>query len=114
MASPASRKAPRADQSCRQKHAQAEPPHVLPHKPEVRSQIVSNIGNHAPKHDQVRARLDDDLALTKVHTLLGRRGVVVSYRTLHRFATAELGRNASISYMALLGRQLGVGSGGTR
>jgi len=52
--------------------------------------------------------------LTKVHTLLGRRGVVVSYRTLHRYATAELGRNASISYMALLGRQLGVGSGGTR
>jgi transposase len=25
-----------------------------------------------------------------VHTLLGRRGVVVSYRTLHRYATTEL------------------------
>jgi hypothetical protein len=50
MASLAGRKAPRADQSCRQKHAQAEPPHVLRRKPEVRSQIVSNIGNHAPKH----------------------------------------------------------------
>ena len=28
--------------------------------------------------------------MTKVHTLLGRRGVVVSYRTLHRYATTEL------------------------
>jgi hypothetical protein len=28
--------------------------------------------------------------LTKIHTLLGRRGVVVSYRTLHRYATTEL------------------------
>ena len=63
---------------------------------------MSNIGNHAPNHDQVRARLDDDLALTKVHTLLGRRGVVVSYRTLHRYATAELGRNASISSAVLV------------
>ena len=30
------------------------------------------------------------LTLTKIHTLLGRRGVVVSYRTLHRYATTEL------------------------
>ena len=28
--------------------------------------------------------------LTKVHTLLGRRGVLVSYRTLHRYAVTEL------------------------
>jgi transposase len=31
-----------------------------------------------------------DLTLTKVHVLLGRRGVVVPYRTLHRFAVTEL------------------------
>jgi transposase len=30
------------------------------------------------------------LTLTRVHTLLGRRGVVVSYRTLHRYAVTEL------------------------
>ena len=35
--------------------------------------------------------LKQGLELTKVHTLLGRRGVVVSYRTLHRYATTELG-----------------------
>ncbi|MGQ4616098.1 hypothetical protein [Nocardia sp. R7R-8] len=31
------------------------------------------------------------MTLTKIHVLLGRRGVVVSYRTLHRYATIELG-----------------------
>jgi hypothetical protein len=36
------------------------------------------------------AWLKDGLTLTKIHTLLGRRGVVVSYRTLNRYATAEL------------------------
>ena len=35
--------------------------------------------------------LEQDLTLAKVHMLLGRRGVVVPYRTLHRFAVAELG-----------------------
>jgi hypothetical protein len=35
--------------------------------------------------------LKQGLTLTKVHTLLGHRGVVVSYRTLHRYATTELG-----------------------
>jgi transposase len=34
--------------------------------------------------------LKDGLTLTKIHTLLGRRGVVVSYRTLNRYATTEL------------------------
>jgi len=34
--------------------------------------------------------LKQGLTLTKVHTLLGRRGVVVSYRTLNRYATTEL------------------------
>ena len=36
-------------------------------------------------------RLKEELRLTKIHTLLGRRGVVVPYRTLHRFAVSELG-----------------------
>jgi hypothetical protein len=44
----------------------------------------------AAEHEQIRAWLKDGLTLTKVHTLLGRRGVVVSYRTLHRYATTEL------------------------
>ena len=35
--------------------------------------------------------LKQGLTLTKVHTLLGHRGVVVSYRTLHRYATTEFG-----------------------
>ncbi|WP_327101542.1 hypothetical protein OIE68_00505 [Nocardia vinacea] len=35
--------------------------------------------------------MDQGLTLTKVHILLGRRGVVVSYRTLHRYAATELG-----------------------
>jgi transposase len=44
----------------------------------------------AAEHAQIRAWLKDGLTLTKIHTLLGRRGVVVSYRTLHRYATTEL------------------------
>jgi transposase len=45
----------------------------------------------AGQHDQIKAWLDQGLTVTKVHTLLGRRGVVVSYRTLDRYATTELG-----------------------
>lgn len=45
----------------------------------------------AAQRDQLQAWLDQGLTLTKVHVLLGRRGVVVSYRTLHRYATTELG-----------------------
>ncbi len=41
---------------------------------------------------QIRSWLDDDdLTLTKVADLLARRGVVVPYMTLHRFAVAECG-----------------------
>jgi transposase len=36
-------------------------------------------------------RLDQGLRLSKVHDLLERRGVMVPYRTLHRFCTTELG-----------------------
>jgi transposase len=38
----------------------------------------------------LKAKLDAGLRLTKVHELLGRRGVRVPYRTLHRFCAAEL------------------------
>jgi transposase len=43
------------------------------------------------EHDRIKAWLEKDLKLTKVEDLLGRRGVVVPYRTLHRYATDELG-----------------------
>lgn len=48
----------------------------------------------AAQRDQIAAWLAQGLTLTKVHILLGRRGVVVSYRTVHRFAVAELGFGA--------------------
>lgn len=43
------------------------------------------------QREQITRWLEQGLTLTKVHVLLGRRGVVVSYRSLHRFAVAELG-----------------------
>jgi transposase len=61
---------------------------VRPSRPNGKSQAWETI---AAEHEQIKAWLDEDLTLTKVHTLLGRRGVVVSYRTLHRYATTELG-----------------------
>lgn len=42
------------------------------------------------QREQITGWLGQGLTLTKVHVLLGRRGVVVSYRSLHRFAVAEL------------------------
>jgi transposase len=45
----------------------------------------------AAQRDQIATWLKQDLTLAKIHMLLGRRGVVVPYRTLHRFAVAELG-----------------------
>lgn len=45
----------------------------------------------AGQREQIDAWLEQGLTVTKVHILLGRRGVVVSYRTLHRFASTELG-----------------------
>jgi hypothetical protein len=40
-----------------------------------------------PRTDQIRAWLEKDhLLLTKVHELLGREGLVVSYSALYRFA----------------------------
>ena len=45
----------------------------------------------AGQYEQLKEWVDKGLTLTKIHALLGRRGVVVSYRTLHRYATKELG-----------------------
>jgi transposase len=39
----------------------------------------------------IKSKLDQELRLTKIGTLLRRRGVVVPYRTLHRFCASELG-----------------------
>lgn len=41
--------------------------------------------------EQIQAWLNKDVTLTKVHVLLARRGLVVPYRTLHRYAVDELG-----------------------
>lgn len=43
------------------------------------------------QREQIATWVKQDLTLAKIHMLLGRRGVVVPYRTLHRFAVAELG-----------------------
>ena len=59
-----------------------------PSRPNGKSQVWETIAAH---REPIKAWLDQDLTLTKVHTLLGRRGVVVSYRTLHRYASTELG-----------------------
>lgn len=65
---------------------------VRQHRPNGKSLAWETI---AGQEEQIRKWLDQGLTLTKVHILLGRRGVVVSYRTLHRYATTELefGRN---------------------
>lgn len=59
-----------------------------PSRPTGKSQAWEAV---AAEHEQIKAWLDAGLTVTKVHTLLGRRGVVVSYRTLHRYVTTELG-----------------------
>jgi transposase len=60
---------------------------VRPSRPNGKSEAWEVIG---AEHEQIKAWLKRGLTLTKVHTLLGRRGVVVSYRTLHRYAVTEL------------------------
>jgi transposase len=42
-----------------------------------------------PHLELIRGWVKDDLTVVKIHILLGRRGVVVPYRTLHRFAVAN-------------------------
>lgn len=44
----------------------------------------------AANHDRIKDWLTGGLKLTKVHDLLARRGVVVPYRTLHRYAEQRL------------------------
>src|SRR5690242_16933824 len=44
----------------------------------------------AGERDRIEGWLKQGLTLVKVHVLLERHGVVVPYRTLHRFAVAEL------------------------
>jgi transposase len=61
---------------------------VRPSRPNGKSEAWETI---AAEHEQIKEWLDQGLTLTKVHMLLGRRGAVVSYRTLHRYATTELG-----------------------
>jgi transposase len=57
-------------------------------RPNGKSQAWETV---AAQSEQIKEWLDQGLTLTKVHILLGRRGVVVSYRTLNRYATTELG-----------------------
>lgn len=45
----------------------------------------------APHRAQIEAWLGEGLRLTRVHTLLLRRGIAVAYATLRRFAMRELG-----------------------
>ena len=53
-----------------------------------------------PRTEQIRTWLNKDhLLLSKVHELLGREGLVVSYSALYRFARkwCEFGRASSIT-----------------
>jgi hypothetical protein len=44
-----------------------------------------------PLEQQIRDWITDELQLTNIHGKLARRGVVVPYRTLHRFAAERCG-----------------------
>ena len=46
---------------------------------------------HGLKQAQIGPPLSGWIGTVIGHTLLGRRGAVVSYRTLHRYTTTELG-----------------------
>ncbi|KQH76282.1 hypothetical protein AO501_29095 [Mycobacterium gordonae] len=59
-----------------------------PARPDGKSEAWETIAVQA---EQIQAWLDGGSTLTRVHTLLRRRGVVVAYRTLVRYATEELG-----------------------
>jgi transposase len=61
---------------------------VRPDRPRGVGQARDSLEAH---REQIAGWLEKDLTLTKVHVLLGRRGVVVPYRTLHRYAVTELG-----------------------
>jgi transposase len=62
---------------------------VRPHRPDGHGAAWGLI---KANHDQLKAWLvDDGLTAVKAHELLGRRGVVVPERTLHRYALEVLG-----------------------
>jgi DNA-binding IclR family transcriptional regulator len=61
---------------------------VRPDRPRGAGAARESLVGH---REQIAAWLQHDLTLAKVQVLLGRRGVVVPYRTLHRYAVAELG-----------------------
>ena len=61
---------------------------VRPHRHDGHGQAWRVLGVH---HDQIKAWLEADLTVVKVHDLLGRRGVVVPQRTLHRYALEVCG-----------------------
>jgi hypothetical protein len=61
---------------------------VRPRRPSGRGASCQACEEQRPR---IQAWLDDGLELTKVKDLLARRGVVVPYSTLHRFAGEELG-----------------------
>lgn len=48
-----------------------------------------------PHTELIKEWVKGDLTVVKIHILLGRRGVVVPYRTLHRFAVANCGYRRS-------------------
>jgi hypothetical protein len=59
---------------------------VRPSRPNGRSQAWETVDG---QREQIQAWLKQDLTLTKVHILLGRRGVVVSYRLLAWLETGD-------------------------
>ena len=62
---------------------------VRPHRPDGHGAAWAAL---KANHDQLKSWLDDDkLTVVKAHELLGRRGVVVPERTLHRYALEVLG-----------------------
>ena len=67
---------------------------IRPHRPDGHGAAWATL---RANHDQLKAWLvDDGLNVVKAHELLGRRGIVVAERTLHRYALAvlEVGRSA--------------------
>src|SRR2546422_1047997 len=60
---------------------------VRPHRPDGHAEAWRTLVVH---HDQIDKWLkDDDLTVVKVHELLGRQGISVPERTLHRYALEE-------------------------
>ena len=61
---------------------------VRPDRPRGVGPARESLASH---REQIQAWLDRGVTVAKVHVLLARRGVVVPYRTLHRYAVDELG-----------------------